>query len=107
MNSIRNLLYLDDIDFSSNEEIYNELLSHKNFYIERIVSYGQTSEDWYNQDMDEWLVLLQGEATILYENRKSISLTNGDSLHIPAHEKHKVTYTSKKPPCIWLAIFFE
>ena len=33
-----------------------------------------------------------------------IKLTAGDYLFIPAHQKHRVEYTSSRPPCIWLAV---
>ncbi|MDD2622259.1 MAG: cupin domain-containing protein [Bacteroidales bacterium] len=107
MNSIRNLLQLEDVDFTSNEEVFDEILTHKNFYIERIISYGQCSDDWYDQDLNEWLVLLDGCATISYEDGNSVELQKGDNLLIPAHQKHKVSYTTQNPPCIWLTIFYE
>ena len=50
-------------------------------------------------------MLLKGKATLEFIDR-SISLQKGDSLLIKAHEKHRVAYTSKNRPTIWLAIFF-
>ena len=50
------------------------------------------------------MILLQGEATLSYEDRSQIKLTVGDYLFIPAHQKHRVEYTSASPPCIWLAV---
>ncbi|MFA7401465.1 MAG: cupin domain-containing protein [Bacteroidales bacterium] len=107
MHKTHNILNLDDIDFSQNKEAFQDILKHKHFSIERIVSYGQSSEDWYDQDSNEWLILLQGRATILYDNNTSIQLKKGDTLFIPAHHKHKVSYTSKRPPCVWLTVFFK
>jgi cupin 2 domain-containing protein len=49
--------------------------------------------------------LLQGEATLLFEDESSIKMASGDYLMIPAHRKHRVTFTSTHPPAIWLAIF--
>ncbi len=106
-NSLSNFLDISSLDFSNPNEITTTLIKTKTVRIERIVSYGQISENWYNQDQDEWLVLLQGNASLLYENGLEIFLSKGDSLHIPAHQKHKVTFTSANPPCIWLAIFYE
>ena len=77
-----------------------------NIQIERIISTGQTtpSGQWYNQELDEWVILLQGEAELCYADYTKIKLKAGDYLLIPAHTKHRVEYTSIEPPCIWLAV---
>jgi cupin 2 domain-containing protein len=87
-------------------EIFEPLMTRKNITIERIISTGQTTENhrWYDQDRDEWVILLQGEAELTYPDEVSIRLRPGDYLFIPAHQKHAVTYTSTQPPCIWLAV---
>ena len=89
-----------------NEELFETLISADNMLIERIISTGQTtpSGEWYDQDRDEWVILLQGEAVLAYTDGSKIQLTAGDYLSIPAHQKHRVEYTSSEPPCIWLAI---
>ncbi|MDY0014998.1 MAG: cupin domain-containing protein [Bacteroidales bacterium] len=107
MDNLSHLLDISALDLRSQEEIFETLLSSKNVLIKRIVSFGQTSNEWYNQQTDEFVILLQGKASIMYENGDLVSLQKGDSLWIKAHEKHKVTYTSASPPCIWIAIFFE
>ena len=53
---------------------------------------------------DEWVILLPGEASLAYADGSKIKLTAGDYLLIPAHQKHRVEYTSSEPPCIWLAV---
>ena len=87
-------------------EIFEQIVSGKNIQIERIVSTGQTtnSGQWYDQELDEWVLLLQGEAELSYIDDTRIKLTAGDYLLIPAHTKHRVEYTSIEPPCIWLAV---
>lgn len=107
MHSPSHLLDISELDLTGQEEIFETLLSVKNVHIKRIVSFGQTSNEWYNQPTDEFVILLQGKASILYENGDLVSLQKGDSLWIKAHEKHKVTYTSSAPPCIWIAVFFK
>ena len=89
-----------------NQELFESIISNDNIKIERIVSTGQTTppEEWYDQDKDEWVILLQGEAILSYEDDSRIKLTAGDYVLIPAHQKHRVEYTSFQPPCIWLAI---
>jgi cupin 2 domain-containing protein len=91
------------------EEITNLLHSGSNIRIERIVSQGQTSpaEGWYDQDENEWVILLDGFAGITFEDDSEILLNKGDYLLIPAHKKHKVTFTTNKRKSIWLAIFYK
>jgi cupin 2 domain-containing protein len=87
-------------------EIFEPLHQSSNLLIERIISTGQITPigQWYDQDCDEWVILLQGEAEIADEDGFCCQLKTGDYLFIPAHKKHRVTFTSQFPPCIWLAI---
>ncbi|WP_288730196.1 cupin domain-containing protein [uncultured Fusobacterium sp.] len=85
------------------QEKIDDLFSGKSFRVERILSGGQVSSEWYNQEKEEWVCLLQGEAKLEYENGNIFSLQKGDILFIPAHQKHKVIYTSEQ--CIWLCVF--
>jgi len=105
---MENLFYTEDIDFSENKEISTILAEGKNVRIERIVSTGQitASDFWYDQTENEFVTVLQGEAKILFDNGIEQHLVQGDYLTIPAHCRHKVTYTSIEPACIWLAVFY-
>ena len=87
-------------------EKFEQIVSGKNIQIERIVSTGQTttSGQWYDQELDEWVILLQGEAELSYVDNTKIKLKTGDYLLIPAHTKPRVEYTSIEPACIWLAV---
>ena len=87
-------------------EKFEQIAAGENIQIERIVSTGQTtpSGQWYDQKLDEWVILLQGEAKLSYDDDTRIRLKAGDYLLIPAHTKHRVEYTSIEPPCIWLAV---
>ena len=89
------------------DEDFTELLRSKHLRIERIVSSGQTTPagKWYDQDEDEWVALIQGEAVLEYENGEQQRLSAGDHAVLPAHCRHRVAYTSANPPCIWLAVF--
>ena len=89
-----------------NKELFESIVSTDNILIERIISTGQVTPpgEWYDQDKDEWVILLQGEASLAYADGSKIKLTAGDYLFIPAHQKHRVEYTSSEPPCIWLAV---
>ncbi|HIZ83266.1 MAG TPA: cupin domain-containing protein [Firmicutes bacterium] len=88
------------------DEITEVLMQTDTCRVERILSWGQTSPDgfWYDQDEDEWVVLLQGEAELDFGHER-VRLQTGQSYMIPAHARHRVTYTSAQPPCIWLCVF--
>ena len=88
-------------------EEFTDLIPDRGVKIERIVSHGQTSpaDEWYDQDRDEWVVLIQGEAVLEYESGQKLHVKAGDHVLIPAHRGHRVDYTSRTPPCIWIAVF--
>ncbi len=90
------------------DELVNVLLQHKDLRIERIVSRGHSSPAgfWYEQTEHEWVMLLQGEAVLRFEDgNRQIKLTGGDYLNIPAGCRHRVEKTSQDPDAVWLAIF--
>jgi len=99
--------FLENIPKESKDELFERILDKKDIKIERIVSYGQTSSEdfWYDQDQDEFVVVLKGKAKIKFDTREIIELQEGSSLYIKAHEKHQVIYTAN--PTIWLAVFFS
>jgi cupin 2 domain-containing protein len=90
----------------TNEELFEPLISANNILIERIISTGQSTlpGKWYDQNRDEWVILLQGEASLAYADGSTINLKAGDYVFIPAHQKHRVEHTTALPPCIWLAV---
>lgn len=103
---MKNIYDITDVLVKGTKEEYFEILEkNDNLKIERIVSTGQISNEWYDQDSDELVFLLQGEASIQFEdNSEQLNLKSGDYFKIKAHKKHKVIFTSQEPPCIWLAI---
>lgn len=77
--------------------------------IERIVSCGQATPEgeWYDQNMDEWVLLLSGCAELLIEQEAvPRRLTIGDYLMLPAGCRHRVTWTDPTQKTVWLAIHF-
>ena len=94
---------------NATEEVSNIIHKNQNIRIEQIISSGQTSpaEGWYDQEENEWVILLQGNAHIEFEGSGIVLLRQGDHILIDAHRKHKVIFTSKNPCSIWLAIFFK
>ncbi len=103
-----NILDIKHLKLKEKEEIFEKILSKSNIYIERIISYGYKTDDnsWMYDKRNEWVILLQGKASILFKNGKVHKLNKGDFIFIKPKTKHKILYTSKKPPCIWLAIYF-
>jgi len=91
--------------FPLTEEVTTILTENENVRIERIISTGQVS-DWYDQTETEFVVLLEGNAIIEYENGKNFAMSKGDTLLIPPHERHRVSYTSSEPPCVWFCVFY-
>lgn len=75
--------------------------------VERIVSKGHTTSpgDWYDQDTDEWVLLLRGNATLRIEGRNELlRLGPGDHVLLPAHLRHRVEQTDANGETVWLAV---
>lgn len=90
------------------DELVETIAASSNVNIERIVSMGQASPEgfWYDQDEDEFVILLQGCAGLRFEDGDNIvELIAGDYLTIRAHERHRVEWTSKEEQTIWLCVF--
>jgi cupin 2 domain-containing protein len=97
-------------DLPQDEEQLDVLLEdgEQKIRIERIVSTGQASPAgfWYDQTQNEWVLLLQGQAELAWEDGRVIPLKKGDWVFIPAHKRHRIIWTSDEPPCIWLAVHY-
>lgn len=89
-------------------EYFDVLLENRDVKIERIVSKGYRSPEtgWYDQDKNEWVLLLKGRATLTFDDDKTVHLNEGDYLHIPAHQKHKVSWTDPEQETYWLAVHY-
>jgi len=92
-------------------EFFDVICEGKNtdFLLERIISIGNITPEgkWYEQNNDEWVVVMKGEGVIEFFDGEIIKLSEGDSIMIKAGDKHKVIYTSIIPVCIWLALHFK
>lgn len=88
-------------------EIFDTLLAAPGLRIERIVSTGQASPPgfWYEQDEAEWVLVLQGQAILRFEDEAvPRALGRGDFVCIAARRRHRVEWTSPDVPTVWLAI---
>lgn len=102
--------FFSHLSINPNEEVFDILAQNSNVKIERITSFGQSTPkgEWYDQGMSEWVILLEGSAGIMYEGEPTIHILNpGDYLLIPAHKRHRVEFTDKYKPSIWLAVHYK
>ena len=82
-------------------ERFATLLTHKNLVIERIVSSSAVTPTEYVQAQDEWVVMVQGDATLEVAG-EAIELRSGDYLFLPAGTPHTVRRVSQG--ALWLAV---
>jgi cupin 2 domain-containing protein len=105
---IRNLF--SEIPDSMSGEIFEILLRNEHFKLERIISSGQASPpgEWFDQEMNEWVILLSGSAGLLFEGETDAYMMRpGDYIHIPAHQHHRIEWTDPKQKTVWLALHFK
>ena len=84
------------------------LLARPGLRIERIVSTGQASPPgfWYDQPQGEWVLVLEGEARLAFENEPAARLLKvGDFVDIAPHRRHRVESTAT--PTVWLAVHYD
>ncbi len=91
-------------------EHFDTLAQTPGLRIERIVSSGQCTPpgQWYDQPRAEWVVLLQGAAELRFEDEPAPRrLGPGDWVFIPAHRRHRVTWTDPGATSVWLAVHWD
>jgi cupin 2 domain-containing protein len=89
------------------DELVTVLAEAEGVRIERIVSRGHVSPPafWYDQDEDEFVLVMTGAARLELEGRGEVPLGVGDWIDIPRHLRHRVTWTVPDQYTIWLAVF--
>ncbi len=98
----------DDLPAAAAEEEFSTLLVRPGLKIERIVSNGQASPPgfWYDQPGGEWVLLLQGEATLAFADEAAPRrLRAGDYVEIAPHRRHRVESTAAAT--VWLAVHYD
>ena len=93
----------------TDKETIEVILGSGNLRIERIISGRHSTPDgqWYDQEQDEWVILLLGSAAVMFEgSSEAITLRPGDYVSIPAHVKHRVEWTERGEETIWLAVHY-
>lgn len=92
------------------EEVSQMLVNSASVRIERVVSHGHASPVgfWYDQDENEWVIVLKGRAKLQFQgDEKLLEMGPGDFVNIPAHQRHRVQWTTDQEPTIWLAVFYH
>ncbi|MFA7098120.1 MAG: cupin domain-containing protein [Gammaproteobacteria bacterium] len=99
---------LDSLPVDLKTEVFEDIVRSSQVRIERIVSKGHTSPEsgWYDQDENEWVMVIEGRASLLFEDGSTCDLAAGDYVNIPAHVKHKVIWTDPDRLTVWLAVFY-
>ncbi|ELR65543.1 Mannose-6-phosphate isomerase [Photobacterium marinum] len=91
------------------EEVFEDIIKTPDVRIERIISKGHTTpnNEWYDQDENEWVLVVKGEAKLLFDDEKEVHLKEGDHVNILAHQRHQVSWTDPNQETIWLAVFYK
>lgn len=97
-----------NIPTSLPDELFEEIVAARGMKIERIISRGHTTpkNEWYDQSSDEWVMVLKGEAILSFFEGDDVKMRAGDYITIPAHQKHRVSWTKPDEETIWLAVHY-
>lgn len=106
-NTLMNNIF-DAIPNDIRDEVFDTLIDNTNIKIERIVSRGHRSPEsgWYDQDKNEWVIVLKGSAVLSFVDSSTVSLNPGDYINLAAHQKHRVDWTDPDADTVWLAIHY-
>ncbi|MDP4014296.1 MAG: cupin domain-containing protein [Candidatus Nanopelagicales bacterium] len=85
------------------------LLAGTGWRLERIISRGQTTPEgqWYDQEEDEWVAVLAGSARLEVAGQVDLELGAGDAVLLPAHRRHRVSWTDETQATVWVALFAD
>ncbi len=100
---------LSDLPDARQGEVSQVLLEQGDIRLERIVSLGQVTPAgyWYDQEQDEWVLVLAGEASVQFVDGATRRLRPGDWLHLPARCRHRVDWTDPERETVWLALHWK
>jgi len=98
--------FFQNIPAALPEELFETLAEGERTQIKRIVSKGHSTA-WYDQDQHEFVLVLQGAARLEFEEGRVEEMGPGDWLQIPAHVKHRVTWTLENAETVWLAVHYS
>ncbi len=101
-----NIFLVQSVDLK--KEVFDVLIDDPRVTIERIVSKGHRSPEngWYDQEKNEWVMVLRGKAELTFFDQTIMCLGAGDYVHIPPHTKHRVSWTDPDLETLWLAVHY-
>lgn len=73
--------------------------------VERIASRGVINGEWYEQGWPEFVLLVAGAAKLGFADGSTRQLKPGDWALLPAHCRHRVTWTDPNQETLWLAVY--
>jgi cupin 2 domain-containing protein len=90
------------------DEVVEPLVGGASVRVERIVSHGHACPPgyWYDQDESEYVLVVEGCARLQLEGHGEFDLGPGDWIDIPAHQRHRVVWTTPEVATVWLAVFY-
>jgi cupin 2 domain-containing protein len=97
----------DEVPARLAAEQIDVVLTARGVRVERIVSTGHATPpgEWYDQNADEWVVVLRGRARLRIEGESAErDLGPGDHVLLRAHVRHRVEWTDEAGPTVWLAV---
>ncbi|AQQ71084.1 nif11 domain/cupin domain protein [Limihaloglobus sulfuriphilus] len=99
----------DNIPNNLPDELIQTLCRGGGTRIERIISRGHESPEdfWYDQENDEWVIILRGGAVLEFEHGRQVQMRPGDYMNIPAHTRHRVVSTDSHNDTVWLAVHYN
>jgi cupin 2 domain-containing protein len=109
-NSARSDNILGELPDATSGEIFETIVERGGVRIERIVSHGQATPEgeWYDQEWDEWVLVLCGRAGLLIEGEAEPRLLGpGDYVDLPVQCRHRVAWTAPDGPTVWLAVHWN
>lgn len=97
---------LEGLPPAGSDEVFEPLLERPGVRLERIVSSGQSTppDAWYDQEQDEWVMVVAGAARLCIEGQGVFEMRPGDTVFLPAHCRHRVEWTDPRQPTVWLAL---
>ena len=109
-NDIQSANLFDFVPTGGADEDMTTLLTTPGARLIRIVSTGQATPvgDWYDQDDNEWVVVLRGRAGLRIDGEDDIRiLSEGDYVDLPTGLRHRVEWTDADEPTVWLALHYD
>jgi cupin 2 domain-containing protein len=86
-------------------ESFMELARAGGARVERIASRGVINGEWYEQGWPEFVLLVAGAAKLGFADGSTRQLKPGDWALLPAHCRHRVTWTDPNQETLWLAVY--